>query len=156
MRLRLLAGLAALTLAGPSHAQEMAPSAPPLDLAAETGPAVFSDVAIEDELRAARSWLQLSLVDYESARFMNVQMVLISPDRRNRRNVVLAVCGQVNSRNRMGGYTGFHPFWFGAQLAPSVRGGISGMAGDVCGPANRLSATDYSDRLAPDASEPAR
>jgi len=114
--------------------------------------ALFSQGAVDAELEAARSWLQLSMVDYESARFMRVQVALISPDRRNRRDVILVVCGLVNGRNRMGGYTGFQPFWYGSRLPAWRQSGIAGQANDICGPANRLSTTDYSDRIGPPSS----
>ncbi|RYG20179.1 MAG: hypothetical protein EON96_01545 [Caulobacteraceae bacterium] len=110
---------------------------------------MFSQADVDAELEAAKAWLQLSLVDYESARFMRVQVALVSPNRRAPREVVLVVCGLVNGRNRMGGYTGFQPFWFGRGLPTWRQAGLSGQADDICGPANMLSPTDYSDRVAP-------
>lgn len=120
------------------------------DLDAATSSAVASELNIDRELEAARSWLELSLVDYESARLRSVQVALISPDRRNPRTVALIVCGVVNSRNRMGGYTGFQSFWFASALPEVRRGGFGPIANDYCGPANRVSQTDYSDRLMPE------
>lgn len=115
-------------------------------------PALFSQDAIDQEVAAARRWLELGLVDYESARFSEVRIVLVSADRRNPRNVVLAVCGLVNSRNRMGGYTGFRPFWFGSGLPAAFQSGVGGLATDVCGPARSIAPTDYSEQLSPGAS----
>jgi hypothetical protein len=42
------------------------------------------------------------LIDYGSARFKRVVVGSIGPR--------LVVCGEVNSKNRMGGYTGWEPF----------------------------------------------
>jgi len=109
----------------------------------------FSQAAIDAEVAAAREWLELSLVDYDSAKFQRVRVVLVSPDRRNKRNVALVVCGLINSKNRMGGYTGYQTFHFGRGLPAWNRSSISPVASDVCGPANAISGQDYSDRLAP-------
>lgn len=109
----------------------------------------FSQAAIEAEVAAARDWLQLSLVDYESAKFQRVRVVLVSPDRRNKRNVTLVVCGLVNSKNRMGGYTGYQVFHFGRGLPAWNRASVSASSGTLCAPANAISGQDYSDRLSP-------
>lgn len=47
---------------------------------------------------AARRLVRVSLIDPESARFRSIQA---RPD---------VICGQVNAKNRMGGYTGFTRF----------------------------------------------
>lgn len=127
------------------------PGEAPPTRASETGAqdGKFSQGAVDRELLAARTWLQLSLIDYDSAKFQGVQVVLVSPDRRNRRHVVLAVCGLVNSRNRMGGYTGYQPFYFGSGLPAYMKAAVSPSAYDLCGPANRVSTADYSERLSP-------
>ncbi len=152
MKSALVGPIMGLVLAGSAHAQST-PGVPETENvpanADTTSRGLFSPEAVAAELEAARAWLQRSLVDYDSSRFMEVQVVLVSPNRRNRREVVLAVCGLVNARNRMGGYTGFQPFWFGSRLPQAWQGGLGGLATDVCGPANRLEPTDYSDRLAP-------
>lgn len=150
MRLAALTAIWTILLGVPALAQEATPSLP--DEAGETSSPLFSLEEIDRELEAARSWLELGLVDYGSAQFRNVQIVLVSPDRRNRRNVVMTVCGLVNSRNRMGGYTGFQPFYHGTALPQTWRGSVSLLANDLCGRANRLTTVDYSDRLAPQGS----
>lgn len=53
-------------------------------------------------LKVVRGMLDDQLIDYGSARFKRVQVGSIGPR--------LLVCGEVNSRNRMGGYTGWTPF----------------------------------------------
>jgi hypothetical protein len=112
---------------------------------------IFSQEAVDLELQATRAWLEISLTDYESARFTAVQVTLNSPDRRDRRKVVLVVCGLVNAKNRMGGYNGFQPFWHGSSLPEWRKAGVGPLANDMCRNANRLSATDYSERVAPPA-----
>lgn len=110
---------------------------------------LFSDEAITRELVAARGWLETSLLDYETARFRDVRVVLLSPDRRDRSKVYLAVCGMANARNRMGGYIGFKDFYFGSHLPGYTPSAFGVMATEVCSRANRLNAVDYTDRLAP-------
>lgn len=143
MRKDFLAVLAAAGVAGPSWAQETPPPSAP----ASTG--LFSEAAIDRELEGARAWLELSLVDYETARFRDVRLVLLSPDRRDRSNVVLAVCGMANARNRMGGYNGFKDFYFASRMPEHRRYDFGAFAPDICGRANRLNSTDYTGRLAP-------
>ena len=53
-------------------------------------------------IEAAKKAIAYSLIDPESARFREV---FIAPNR-------TAVCGQVNAKNRMGGYTGFQRFMY--------------------------------------------
>lgn len=112
-------------------------------------PSLFSEGAITSEIAAARDWLTLTLVDYDSARFRDVRVVLISPDRRNRRDVALAVCGLVNARNRMGGYTGYTHFYFSSALPLDRRGDLGVFAPDLCTRARPVTSADYTDQVAP-------
>ncbi len=149
-----LAFLAASAIATPALSQatenvEGAPAGPSAGL--------FSDAAVDLEIELTRSWLELALVDYESAKFRNVRVVLTPVNRRNPREIGLAVCGLVNARNRMGGYNGFKTFYYSSRFPETFRGGIEGFADTVCGRANSLNAIDYTDRLvAADAGEAAR
>lgn len=149
-----LAFLASSAIATPalSQATENVDGAP-------AGPSagLFSDAAVDLEIERTRSWLELSLVDYESAKFRNVRVVLTPVNRRNPREIGLAVCGLVNARNRMGGYNGFKTFYYSSRFPETFRGGIEGFADTVCGRANSLNAIDYTDRLVEaDAGEAAR
>ncbi len=112
-------------------------------------PGLFSDQAIDREVEATREWLELSLTDYETARFRDVRVVLVSPNRRDPSQVVLMVCGMVNARNRMGGYTGFKTFYHGSDLPGPRKTDFGVFAPEVCGRANPLNQIDYTDRLAP-------
>ncbi|WP_312136595.1 hypothetical protein [Brevundimonas sp.] len=137
MKLSGMAFLAVLLSAGTATAQE--------GEGAQGG--LFSEEQIAMEVRMTRSWLEESLVDYESARFRNVRVVLLSPNRRDRSQVVLAVCGQANARNRMGGYNGYKDFYFSSAM-DAFRGQDFGVfASEVCGRANSLNETDYTDQL---------
>jgi hypothetical protein len=142
MRRVVLAALTAAAMSDPAWSQEPppAPDAPSQGL--------FSQEAIDRELVAARSWLELSLTDYETARFRDVRLVLLSPDRRNRSKVVLGVCGMANARNRMGGYTGFKAFYFASAIPGYGRSDFGVFAPEICARANRLNPIDYTDRLA--------
>ena len=138
---RLFLTLGLLSIAEPTWAEPTTEPAP-------AKAALFSQEEIDNELKAARSWLELSLIDYESARFRDVRVVLLSPDRRNRGNVILAVCGMANARNRMGGYVGFERFYYGRRIA--FRQGVLGvLANGVCAEANSIDGVDYTDRVAP-------
>lgn len=114
---------------------------------------LFSEEQIATEIRMTRSWLEGSLVDYESARFRDVRVVLLSPNRRDRSQIVLAVCGQANARNRMGGYNGYKDFYFSSAM-DTIRGRqFGGFASEVCGRANRLNFSDYTDQLKPEGAQ---
>ncbi|ALG60983.1 MULTISPECIES: hypothetical protein [Citromicrobium] len=70
----------------------------------------------------ARATLDDALTDYPSARFRNVQARLVrsvytsdegQSDKvpwKHRGGIVLIFCGEINAKNRMGGYTGWEPF----------------------------------------------
>lgn len=60
-----------------------------------------------------------TLVDYPSARFRNVRAVMRKDAQKTDR---MAFCGEVNSKNKMGGYTGWSHF----VLDPSEFGGPVG------------------------------
>jgi hypothetical protein len=59
------------------------------------------------EVERAKEAMRKALTDPESARFRNV--VVSARDPAN------GVCGQVNFKNQMGGYVGFHPFVYNRQ-----------------------------------------
>ena len=141
MRIALTALILSAAAALPAFAQETERTS---SVASITSPE-----AIEREMEGARSWLELNLIDYQSAQFRQVRVVLMSPDRRNRRQVVPVVCGLVNARNRMGGYTGYQPFMHGSGLPEGWQGRLSPTAGDLCDAANPVSGEDYSARLQP-------
>jgi len=135
-----MALLAVLLSAGTAMAQE----------GESTSGGLFSEEQIAMEVRMTRTWLEDSLIDYESARFRDVRVVLLSPNRRDRSQIVLAVCGQANARNRMGGYNGYKDFYFSSAM-DAIRGRqFEGFASEVCGRANRLNFTDYTDQLKPE------
>lgn len=90
---------ALLLLVGPSY-QSPAPISEPAQTVADESPA--SGVT-EELLAAARQTLDNDLADYPSARFRNVTA--------ERTGNSIAFCGEVNSRNRMGGMTGWQRFW---------------------------------------------
>lgn len=144
MKTHILIAACVLAVAGAAHAQDAAGVAP------EAPAQPFSQADMDRELEAARDWLEMNLIDYGSAQFRDVQIALISPDRRNRRNVAMAVCGMVNSRNRMGGYVGYQPFYFSSGMPEQWRGELGGWTDRICGPAHRLAPTDFSNRLAPE------
>lgn len=50
----------------------------------------------------ARSELKLKLYDAESAQFRNEKVFKV--------NGTTLVCGEINAKNRLGGYSGFQPF----------------------------------------------
>ncbi len=82
-----------------------------------------------------------------------MRVVLLSPNRRDRSQIVLAVCGQANARNRMGGYNGYKDFYFSSAM-DAIRGRqFEGFASEVCGRANRLNFTDYTDQLKPEGAQ---
>lgn len=140
MRSLILVASAVLAIGGTAAAQ---------DQGAQPSTGLFSDQQVDHEISAARDWLKLGLVDFESARFRDVRIVMIITDRRNPRSVGIGVCGLVNARNRMGGYTGFKQFFHATALAPIWRGKMEGSAVEICGRSNRLNQTDYTARLAP-------
>lgn len=100
-----------------------------------------------------RSWLEDSLIDYESARFRDVRVVLLSPNRRDRSQVVLAICGQANARNRMGGYNGYKDFYYSSALDAFRGQQFGGFASEVCGRANRMNAIDYTAQVKPETAQ---
>lgn len=53
-------------------------------------------------IEAAKKAIAYSLIDPDSAKFREI---FVAPNR-------AAVCGQVNAKNRMGGYTGFQRFMY--------------------------------------------
>lgn len=143
MKLSGMALLAVLLSAGAAMAQEKE----------STQSGLFSEEQIAMEIRMTRTWLEDSLVDYESARFRDVRVVLLSPNRRNLSQVVLAVCGQANARNRMGGYNGYKDFYFSSAM-DAFRGQDFGVfASEVCGRANSLNGVDYTDLLKPEGAQ---
>lgn len=56
----------------------------------------------DSDISKARSTVRSDLYDADSAQFRNEQVY--RPDGRT------VVCGEVNSKNRLGGYSGFQPF----------------------------------------------
>lgn len=143
MKLSGMALLAVLLSSGTAMAQE--------GQGAQGG--LFSEEQIAAELRMTRSWLESSLVDYESARIRNVRVVLLSPNRRERSQVVLAVCGQANARNRMGGYNGYQDFYYSSAIDPISGRRMGVLASEVCGRANSLNGNDYTDLLKPESAQ---
>lgn len=99
----------------------------PIAALAQAGPPVSATAGELHEraqaaLPAVREALDGALTDYPSARFRNVQARLVrsvySTDEgqsnkvpwTHRGGVVLVFCGEINAKNRMGGYTGWEPF----------------------------------------------
>ncbi|UVO49159.1 hypothetical protein M0208_00975 [Sphingomonas sp. SUN019] len=99
---------------------------PVASLAQSGGPQTTTPGVLEKRVRAAlpeaRDELDTVLADYSSARFRNVQARLVrsvfaSDDGQSnkvpwlhRGGVVLVFCGEVNAKNRMGGFTGWEKF----------------------------------------------
>jgi hypothetical protein len=87
-------------------------------------PTSFSQLRLRaaTALPGARASLDEVLTDYPSARFRSVQARLVrsvyADDEgqsnkvpwMHRGGVVLVICGEINTKNRMGGYTGWEPF----------------------------------------------
>lgn len=118
-----------IAIAGPAHSAPAAKQAP-------HGPQVAS----------LRQGFDETLIDYGSARFKDVRLATDG----------VATCGLVNSKNRMGGYTGWTPFY--AMALPSSPAIIT-LGGDssslsvvtaMCGRADlKWLPVDLSDRIAP-------
>ena len=87
--------IALFSLAITSSAATKKPSKPP-----EPTPEEIESKARERLITDAKETIANSLKDPESARFRNV---FVSPK-------MLAVCGDVNAKNSMGGYVGFRRF----------------------------------------------
>lgn len=150
MKLGVLAFGLSVSLAGSASAQQ-APPAPPTAPAAvgSATTAPFSPAAIDRDLAQAREWLELTLVDYDSARFRDVRAVIVSPRSKGQRQVYLGICGMVNAQNRMGGYTGFERFFF-APTVPHPQNRETGYwAEEWCKTASPVNAEDYASRLSP-------
>lgn len=83
----------------------------------------FQELVVE-----ARQTLDNTLIDYPSARFRNV-FPLVWHEGKGLMNlhpkIYPAFCGEMNARNRMGGYGGWEPFFL-APRADSYRRLISG------------------------------
>jgi hypothetical protein len=68
--------------------------------------------------QAVRSYFEQTLIDPASAQYRNLQVFLDVPGSKLRKGgskttpLVDVVCGEVNSKNRMGGYVGFRPFYW--------------------------------------------
>jgi hypothetical protein len=107
-------GLTAAASAGAASRHHPASAAPPTSLHARAVAA----------LPAARRALDSTLIDFPSARFQDVHARIVrsvyaddegQSDKvpwTHRGGPVLVICGQINSKNRMGGYTGWSGFAF--------------------------------------------
>ena len=89
-----------------------------VQLMAESSPRMDEPEAEERYIDAAKEAAVRDLVDPESAQFRDIEVVAY--------NNGYVVCGEINGKNRMGGYVGFRPFVAGlsdARLAfiPSPR-----------------------------------
>ena len=110
-----LAGAVSVALVSAAFAQDQRPS---VSSAAELHRRALAAVP------AVRKGLDNQLNDYPSARFRGVQARLVrsvyaddegQSDRvpwLHRGGLVLVFCGEINARNRMGGYGGWQPFAF--------------------------------------------
>ena len=86
--------------------------------AGSQGPARAADVqaSVPDNIQptvlaavpSVKAILNSDLLDYQSARFKDVTAFMVT-DRRG--NVVTTFCGEVNAKNRFGGYTGWTGFY---------------------------------------------
>lgn len=88
---------AGYNLAAPSAAQPKSAGGAP---AATSEQASYSDVAVKS---AAQIAVLDTLIDRDSAKFRNVSV-------RTQASGTKAVCGEVNAKNRMGGYAGYKRF----------------------------------------------
>ena len=67
--------------------------------------------------QAMRTYFEQTLIDPSSVQFRNLQVFLDVPGSKLRTKgskttpLVDVVCGEMNSKNRMGGYVGFKPFY---------------------------------------------
>lgn len=96
-----LAAISAVSIIGASHAQTSAPpvAKPKASKAAAPAPDPF--------VTEARGAVSRSLKDPGSAQFQNVRARSVTNLRGEPMQVV---CGEVNAKNSLGGYTGFAPF----------------------------------------------
>lgn len=84
----------------------------------------------EQAEQSARAYLDRVLIDPSSAQYRNMTVYLDVPGSKLRTTgsrttpLVDVVCGEVNSRNRMGGYVGFKYFYWDTDEKKAV--GISG------------------------------
>jgi len=117
-RLAGFAGLMAITAAGAAHAAAR-------HKPANAAPAASSlHARALAALPAARAAFDKEMIDYPSARFQEVhgrivKSVYASDDGQSdkvpwthRGGPILVLCGEVNGKNHMGGYTGWTPFAF--------------------------------------------
>ncbi|MFC0666264.1 hypothetical protein ACFSKY_00215 [Azotobacter chroococcum] len=66
----------------------------------------------DGDISKARSELKRKLYDGDSAQFRNEQVYRVDG--------ITTVCGEVNAKNRMGGYTGFQPFAVAAGVTVNI------------------------------------
>lgn len=64
--------------------------------------AAKADTATPEEIARAQAVISRQLIDPASAQFQITTIQHLG--------AAVVFCGQVNSKNRLGGYTGFHPF----------------------------------------------
>jgi hypothetical protein len=91
------------------HGSAGAASATPPGGAAQTGTVQVTSVVAE-----ARSAFDDALLDYRSTRFRQVKLVQTNDG-------FQAFCGEMNTTNRMGGFTGWTPFMLPLGDSPSAK-----------------------------------
>ena len=82
------------------------------------------------QVATVQAAIRNKLVDPDSAQFRSLQ----AERRKDRSDNTYTVCGEVNARNRMGGYNGFQPFSVlvtGDVVHPDATV-IGGFAGSLC------------------------
>ena len=76
--------------------------------------------------QAMRTYFEQTLIDPSSVQFRNLQVFLDVPGSKLRTKgskttpLVDVVCGEMNSKNRMGGYVGFKPFYWDSDEKKAV------------------------------------
>lgn len=76
--------------------------------------------------QAMRSYFEQTLIDPSSVQFRNLRVFLDVPGSKLRKSgskttpLVDVVCGEVNSKNRMGGYVGFRHFYWDSDERKAV------------------------------------
>ena len=76
--------------------------------------------------KAMRSYFDQTLIDPSSAQYRNIKIYLDVPGSKLRKSgskstpLVDVVCGEVNSKNRMGGYVGYRQFYWDSDEKKAV------------------------------------
>jgi hypothetical protein len=71
--------------------------------ASAAGAAPTPNAAVANAAGRLREKLEQDLFDYPGTRFLNVSAEVVNKD-------LVAFCGQINGKNRLGGYIGWRPF----------------------------------------------